>query len=44
VHLDIIKVCLFTNCLPTDAQLNCLKKQFKFTLKLMLKELQNVSV
>jgi len=29
---------------PTDAQLNCLKNSFKFTLKLTLKQLQHVCV
>jgi hypothetical protein len=29
---------------PTDAQVNCLKSNLKFTLKLTLKQLLNVSV
>ena len=39
VHLDIIN--FFS---PTDAQVNCLKKNLKFTLKLTLKQLRHVSV
>jgi len=34
VHLDIIEV--FYS--PNDAQVNCLKNNFKFTLKLILKQ------
>jgi len=40
VHLGIIKVFYST----TDAELNCLKNNFKFTLKLTLKQLRHVSV
>jgi hypothetical protein len=29
---------------PTDAQVNCLKNNFKFTLKFTLKQLRHVSV
>jgi hypothetical protein len=29
---------------PTDAQVNCLKKNFKFTLKFTQKQLRHVSV
>jgi hypothetical protein len=40
VHLDNYQS-FFT---PTDAQLNCLKKNLKFTLKLTLKQLLHISV
>ena len=44
VHLDTIKVSKFV-CLPTEAQLNCLKKQLlKFALKFTFKQLRHVSV
>jgi hypothetical protein len=43
-YMPCILMCQSIFYSPTDAQLNCLKKILKFTLKLTLKQLQHVAV